>query len=123
MSEELAALDRQCTWELVPLPSHVVLITSKWVFKIKTKSDGSIERYKAFPKESTESNERSQGYFPSDWKGQFGLPFKEHERIMEIATFKNFATISITDKNSIIPEDTIGKKMTDDENEITTFEN
>ena len=78
--------------------------------------------YKAFPKESTESNERSQGYFPSDWMGQFGLPFKEHERIMEIATFKNFATISITDKNSIIPEDTIGKKMTDDENDITNFE-
>jgi len=47
MSEELAALDRQGTWDLVPLPSHVVPITSKWVFKVKTKSDGSIERYKA----------------------------------------------------------------------------
>ena len=47
MSEELAALDRTGTWDLVPLPSHVVPITSKWVFKIKTKSDGSIERYKA----------------------------------------------------------------------------
>jgi len=47
MSEELSALDLQGTWELVPLPSHVVPITSKWVFKIKTKSDVSIERYKA----------------------------------------------------------------------------
>jgi len=47
MSEELAALDRQGTWDLVPLPSHTVPITSKWVFKVKTKSDGSIERYKA----------------------------------------------------------------------------
>jgi hypothetical protein len=47
MSEELAALDRQGTWDLVPFPSHVVPITSKWVYKIKTKSDGSIERYKA----------------------------------------------------------------------------
>jgi hypothetical protein len=47
MCEELAALDRQGTWDLVPLPSHVVPITSKWVYKIKTKSDGSIERYKA----------------------------------------------------------------------------
>src|SRR6185369_8039605 len=47
MSEELAALDRTCTWDLVPLPSHAVPITCKWVFKIKTKSDGSIERYKA----------------------------------------------------------------------------
>ena len=47
MTEELAALDRIGTWDLVPLQSHVVSITSKWVFKIKTKSDGSIEKYKA----------------------------------------------------------------------------
>ncbi|WVZ62539.1 hypothetical protein U9M48_012278 [Paspalum notatum var. saurae] len=47
MSEELVALYRTGTWDLVPLPSQVVPITSKWVFKIKTKSDGSIERYKA----------------------------------------------------------------------------
>jgi len=47
MCEELAALDRQGIWDLIPLPSHAVPITSKWVFKIKRKSDGSIERYKA----------------------------------------------------------------------------
>jgi len=47
MSEELAALDRTGTWDIVPLPSHAVPITCKWVFKIKTKSDGSVERYKA----------------------------------------------------------------------------
>lgn len=33
MSEELAALDRTCTWDLVLLPSHAMPITSKWVFK------------------------------------------------------------------------------------------
>jgi histone deacetylase 1/2 len=38
MFEEHAALDRQGTWDLIPLPSHVVPITSKWVFKVKTKS-------------------------------------------------------------------------------------
>jgi hypothetical protein len=47
MSEELAALDRTGTWEIVPLPSCAVPITCKWVFKIKFRSDGSIERYKA----------------------------------------------------------------------------
>jgi hypothetical protein len=45
MQKELDALDRTGTW--VPLPSYVVPITCKWVFKIKTKSDGSVERYKA----------------------------------------------------------------------------
>ena len=29
MSEELAALDRTGTWDLVPLPSHALPITSK----------------------------------------------------------------------------------------------
>jgi len=47
MTEELAALDRTGTWDIVPLPSGAVPITCKWVFKVKTKSDGSIERYKA----------------------------------------------------------------------------
>jgi hypothetical protein len=35
------------TWEVVPLPPDVVPITCKWVYKVKTKADGSIERYKA----------------------------------------------------------------------------
>jgi hypothetical protein len=47
MTEELAALDRTGTWDIVPLPSHAVSITCKWLFKVKTKSDGSIECYKA----------------------------------------------------------------------------
>jgi hypothetical protein len=47
MANELAALKCTGTWDIVPLPSHAVPITCKWVFKVKTKSDGSIERYKA----------------------------------------------------------------------------
>lgn len=47
MAEELVALDRTSIWDLVPLPDHIVPITCKWVFKVKTKSDGSVERYKA----------------------------------------------------------------------------
>ena len=47
MSEELAALERTGTWDLVPLPPRSVPITCKWVYKVKTKSNGSVERYKA----------------------------------------------------------------------------
>ena len=47
MAEEIAALERTDTWDLVPLPSHARPITCKWVYKIKTRSDGSLERYKA----------------------------------------------------------------------------
>ena len=47
MAEEIAALERTGTWELVPCPPRVRPITCKWVYKIKTRSDGSLERYKA----------------------------------------------------------------------------
>ncbi|CAJ2675738.1 unnamed protein product [Trifolium pratense] len=47
MTEELSALHKTDTWELVPLPLGKRAIGSRWVYKIKTKSDGSVERYKA----------------------------------------------------------------------------
>jgi len=47
MSEEIAALEHTGTWDLVPLPPHAAPITCKWVYKIKTRSDGSLEHYKA----------------------------------------------------------------------------
>ena len=47
MAEEIAALERNSTWDLVSLPPCVRPITCKWVYKIKTRPDGSLERYKA----------------------------------------------------------------------------
>ena len=47
MAEELAALERTGTWDLVSLPPGVRPITCNWVYKVKTRSDGSLERYKA----------------------------------------------------------------------------
>ena len=44
MAEEIAALERTGTWDLVPIPAHVRPITCKWVYKVKTRSDGSLER-------------------------------------------------------------------------------
>lgn len=35
------------TWSLVPPRPHMNLVGSKWIFKIKRKADGSVERYKA----------------------------------------------------------------------------
>jgi hypothetical protein len=35
--KELSNLYRTGTWVIVPLPSNVVPITCKWVFKVKTK--------------------------------------------------------------------------------------
>ena len=48
MAEELDALAHTQTWDLVPLPSHAVPITYRWIYKVKTGSDGSVVRYKAW---------------------------------------------------------------------------
>lgn len=47
MSEELTLLQQNGIWDLVPLPSGKVAIGCRWVSKVKTREDGSVERYKA----------------------------------------------------------------------------
>ncbi|BBH09643.1 cysteine-rich RECEPTOR-like protein kinase 8 [Prunus dulcis] len=47
MTAELEALQHNNIWSLVPLPVGHKPIVCKWVYKIKYKSDGTIERYKA----------------------------------------------------------------------------
>ncbi|CAN1849719.1 Retrovirus-related Pol polyprotein from transposon TNT 1-94 [Linum perenne] len=47
MKEEIDALDYNETWDLVPKPEGVKPISCKWVYKVKSRPDGSIERYKA----------------------------------------------------------------------------
>ena len=42
MDEEMAALDVNETWELVPLPTKKKAIGCKWVYKVKHNSDGSV---------------------------------------------------------------------------------
>jgi len=45
--EELDAHKLNGTWELADLPPGRKAIGCRWVFKVKRKADGSIERYKA----------------------------------------------------------------------------
>jgi hypothetical protein len=47
METEFSALHRNGTWKLVPPVPGINLIDSRWIFKVKLHSDGSIERYKA----------------------------------------------------------------------------
>lgn len=47
MKQELVALDANRTWDIVKLPKGKKPISCRWVYKLKYKSDGSIDRYKA----------------------------------------------------------------------------
>ncbi|KAJ0568794.1 putative RNA-directed DNA polymerase [Helianthus annuus] len=47
MKREIRALEQNGTWTLEDLPEGKHAIGSKWVYKLKYKPDGQIERYKA----------------------------------------------------------------------------
>ena len=47
MNAEIAALVSNHTWTLTLLPSNKKAIGCKWVYRVKYKANGSVERYKA----------------------------------------------------------------------------
>lgn len=47
MTDEFTALQNHGTWDLVQLPPRANIIGRKWVFTIKRKPDGSVEKFKA----------------------------------------------------------------------------
>ena len=47
MQQEIDSIHKNHTWDLVDLPEGKKPIGTKWVFKVKRKYDGQIDRYKA----------------------------------------------------------------------------
>ena len=47
MNEEMEALEKNSTWELVSLPKRKKPVGCKWVYTVKLKVEGYIDRYKA----------------------------------------------------------------------------
>ncbi|CAL8167923.1 unnamed protein product [Prunus armeniaca] len=46
MDEEMLALQKNATWELMPLPQRKNKVGCWWIYTMKLKADESIERYK-----------------------------------------------------------------------------
>ena len=47
MQEEMDSMSKNQVWELVDLPPGRKAIGNKWIFKVKCKADGSIDKFKA----------------------------------------------------------------------------
>jgi hypothetical protein len=48
MEEEYDTFITNNTWDIIPRPIGSNVVTSKWIFKHKFNSDGTLERYKAY---------------------------------------------------------------------------
>jgi len=47
MDHEISSLEHASTWTTVPCPHRKNVVGCKWVFRLKRKADGSIDKYKA----------------------------------------------------------------------------
>ena len=47
MNEKMKALQKNSTWEVVNLPEGKKPVGCRWVYNIKHKADGTVERFKA----------------------------------------------------------------------------
>ena len=47
MKQEIVALEKNGTWKIMELPPGKHAIRCKWVFKIKYKDNGEIDRFEA----------------------------------------------------------------------------
>jgi hypothetical protein len=46
MMEEHQSIMKNEVWEIVPRPKEKSVVTSKWVYKVKHATDGSVDKYK-----------------------------------------------------------------------------
>ena len=99
MDAEMETLTERGTWELVELPAHHRPVGVKWVFKIKTNADGSLEKFKA----RLVAKGFSQVYL-TDYRETFA-PVSDYTTarlLLAIAAVKRYALVQLDIKNAFL---------------------
>ena len=104
MTEEMNALARNNTWCLVQPTSDMKIVGNKWVFRIKQKADGQIERYKA--RLVAKGFHQTPGI---DFNETFSHVVKAAtiQLVLSIAVMKNWGVIQLDVNNAFLNGDLV----------------
>jgi hypothetical protein len=84
MDDEYEALIKNKTWHLVPLLKGSNFFDCKWIYKIKRKQDGSLERYKV--------TVVGKGY-----KQRYGIDYEDtFSSIVKVVTIRTILSIVVS---------------------------
>jgi histone deacetylase 1/2 len=84
MDEEFSALARNHTWHLVPADRGRNVIDCKWVYKVKRKVDGTVDRYKA-------------RLFVKGFKQQYGVDYEDMlSPVVKSATIRLVLSLTVS---------------------------
>jgi histone deacetylase 1/2 len=84
MQDEYTALMKNGTWHLVPKPRGHNIIGCKWVYKIKRRADGTVDRYKA-------------RLVAKGFKQQYGIDYEEtFSPVVKAATIRLILAIAVS---------------------------